>query len=50
MDRRQVLSLMGAGAGLPLLGSLPARAQGAPEKAKLTLGVGGKALLYYLSR
>lgn len=48
MDRRQILSLMGAGAGLPLLNTLPARAQGAPEKAKLTLGVGGKALLYYL--
>jgi NitT/TauT family transport system substrate-binding protein len=47
MDRRQVLSLMGAGfgaAGLPL----PGMAQGAPEKAKVLLGVGGKALLYYL--
>lgn len=48
MDRRQILSLMGAGAGLPLLGAFPASAQAAPEKAKLTLGVGGKALLYYL--
>ncbi|MFM8751335.1 ABC transporter substrate-binding protein [Rhabdaerophilum sp.] len=48
MDRRQLLSLVGAGASLPLLNALPARAQGAPEKPKLTLGVGGKALLYYL--
>ncbi|MCA3636756.1 MAG: ABC transporter substrate-binding protein [Methylobacterium sp.] len=48
MDRRQVLTLVGAGASLPLLNALPARAQGAPEKPKLTLGVGGKALLYYL--
>lgn len=48
MDRRQILSLMGAGAGLPLLGAFPASAQAAPEKPKLTLGVGGKALLYYL--
>lgn len=48
MDRRQVLTLVGAGASLPLLNTLPARAQGAPEKPKLTLGVGGKALLYYL--
>lgn len=48
MDRRQILSLMGAGASMPLLGALPARAQGALEKPKLTLGVGGKSLLYYL--
>jgi ABC-type nitrate/sulfonate/bicarbonate transport system substrate-binding protein len=47
MDRRQILSLIGAGAGLA---GLPggAFAQGAPEKAKVTLGVGGKSLLYYL--
>jgi NitT/TauT family transport system substrate-binding protein len=47
MDRRHILALLGAGlgtAGLPL----PAVAQGAPEKAKVVLGVGGKALLYYL--
>lgn len=48
MDRRQILSLMGASASMPLLGTLPARAQGTPEKSKLTLGVGGKSLLYYL--
>lgn len=48
MDRRQVLSLMGAGASMPLLGAMPARAQGAVEKPKLALGVGGKSLLYYL--
>lgn len=48
MDRRQILSLIGAGAGLPLLSAFPASAQAAPEKPKLTLGVGGKALLYYL--
>jgi len=46
MDRRQMLSLMGAGASLAL--PMPAFAQGAPEKAKVTLGVGGKSLLYYL--
>jgi NitT/TauT family transport system substrate-binding protein len=46
MDRRQMLSLMGAGASLAL--PLPAFAQGAPEKPKVTLGVGGKSLLYYL--
>lgn len=46
MDRRQVLSLMGAGAGLAL--PLPAFAQGTVEKPKVVLGVGGKALLYYL--
>lgn len=46
MDRRQVLSLMGAGASLAL--PLPAVAQGAIEKPKVVLGVGGKALLYYL--
>lgn len=46
MDRRQVLSLMGAGASLAL--PMPAFAQGALEKPKVTLGVGGKSLLYYL--
>ncbi|WP_439572856.1 ABC transporter substrate-binding protein [Phreatobacter sp.] len=46
MDRRQVLSLMGAGASLAL--PLPAVAQGALEKPKVVLGVGGKSLLYYL--
>lgn len=46
MDRRQVLSLMGAGASLAL--PLPALAQGAVEKPKVVLGVGGKSLLYYL--
>lgn len=46
MDRRQVLSLMGAGASLAL--PVPAFAQGAIEKPKVVLGVGGKSLLYYL--
>jgi NitT/TauT family transport system substrate-binding protein len=31
-----------------LLSALPALAQGAPEKTKVVLGVGGKPLLYYL--
>jgi NitT/TauT family transport system substrate-binding protein len=44
LDRRQMLSLMGAGASL----ALPMPGAGAPEKPKLTLGVGGKSLLYYL--
>ena len=49
MDRRHVLSLMGGAAGLSLSGlPLPARAQSGLEKPKLILGVGGKALLYYL--
>jgi NitT/TauT family transport system substrate-binding protein len=52
MDRRHFMGLAGtalAGAGLGLAGlPLPARAQGAPEKPKLSLGVGGKPLLYYL--
>lgn len=47
IDRRQVLSLIGAGAGLAALPA-PARAQGALEKPNLVLGVGGKPLLYYL--
>lgn len=42
LDRRHILALMGAGL------TLPAFAQAAPEKPKLTLGVGGKPLLYYL--
>lgn len=48
MDRRQVLSTLAAGAMAPLLGRAPAIAQGAVEKPKLVLGVGGKSLLYYL--
>lgn len=47
MDRRQILTAIGAGTALAGL-NLPARAQAAPEKAKLVLGVGGKSLLYYL--
>ena len=42
LDRRHILALMGAGL------TLPAWAQATPEKPKLTLGVGGKPLLYYL--
>jgi NitT/TauT family transport system substrate-binding protein len=36
--------------GAPIAGlwAVPAMAQGAPEKAKVVLGVGGKPLLYYL--
>ncbi len=46
IERRTVL----AGLGALSLGTLPlpAFAQGAPEKSKLVLGVGGRALLYYL--
>ena len=46
IHRRTVLAGIGA-TGLAGL-SLPAKAQRAPEKAKVTLGVGGRALLYYL--
>ena len=49
MDRRSLI--VGAGA-LGAAGALPGRAlaqaAGAPEKAKVMLGVGGKPLLYYL--
>ncbi|HEY8564770.1 MAG TPA: ABC transporter substrate-binding protein [Beijerinckiaceae bacterium] len=46
MDRRTFLT---GTAALGLIGTAPgARAQGAPEKGKVTLGVGGKPLLYYL--
>lgn len=45
--RRSALALLTAGAATPLFG-VAAGAQGAPEKARLTLGVGGKPLLYYL--
>jgi NitT/TauT family transport system substrate-binding protein len=47
MERRTFL--IGAGvAGLGAAVGSRAFAQGAPEKPKVTLGVGGKALLYYL--
>ncbi|HEX2553413.1 MAG TPA: ABC transporter substrate-binding protein [Microvirga sp.] len=47
MERRTFL--IGAGvAGLGAAVGHRAFAQGAPEKPKVTLGVGGKALLYYL--
>jgi len=47
MKRRTFL--MGAGAmGLAAAAGSQAFAQGAPEKTKVTLGVGGKPLLYYL--
>jgi NitT/TauT family transport system substrate-binding protein len=47
MERRTFL--IGAGvAGLGAAVGRSAFAQGAPEKPKVTLGVGGKALLYYL--
>ena len=45
MERRTFL--IGTGAA-GLAAALGARAQGAPEKPKVTLGVGGKPLLYYL--
>ena len=47
MDRRYFL----ISAGATLAGAMATQAQqtaGAPEKAKVTLGVGGKPLLYYL--
>src|SRR3546814_19013438 len=41
--------LLAATAALMLsAGTVPGDAQAAPEKTKLTLGVGGKALFYYL--
>jgi NitT/TauT family transport system substrate-binding protein len=49
MDRRQFVAGVAAISGLS--GIAPgafAQAAGAPEKAKVTLGVGGKPLLYYL--
>ncbi len=50
IQRRTVLAGLGAGigaAGLSVL-PMPALAQRAPEKSKVVLGVGGRALLYYL--
>jgi NitT/TauT family transport system substrate-binding protein len=47
MERRTFLKSAGALGLAAALGS-KAFAQGAPEKAKVTLGVGGKPLLYYL--
>jgi len=47
MERRTFLIGTGA-AGLAAALGASARAQGAPEKPKVTLGVGGKPLLYYL--
>lgn len=46
LDRRQVLAA--ASATLATFGLSPRAFAQAPEKAKLTLGVGGKNLLYYL--
>lgn len=46
IERRTMLAGLGA-VGISGL-ALPAFAQRAPEKAKITLGVGGRALLYYL--
>ncbi|WP_375458034.1 ABC transporter substrate-binding protein [uncultured Enterovirga sp.] len=49
MDRRQFLSGTTTLAALSLAGSQAfAQAAGAPEKASLKLGVGGRPLLYYL--
>lgn len=50
MDRRTVLKGAAALAGATSLSAVtgPLRAAGAPEKPKLSLGVGGKPLLYYL--
>jgi NitT/TauT family transport system substrate-binding protein len=47
MERRTFLKRAGA-LGLAAALGPKAFAQGAPEKAKVTLGVGGKPLLYYL--
>ena len=47
MERRTFLKSAGA-LGLAAAMGTKAFAQGAPEKAKVTLGVGGKPLLYYL--
>ncbi|MBQ0823371.1 substrate-binding domain-containing protein [Microvirga terrae] len=47
MERRTFLKTAGA-LGLTAALGPKAFAQGAPEKAKVTLGVGGKPLLYYL--
>jgi len=47
MERRTFLKSAGA-LGLAAAVGPNAFAQGAPEKAKVTLGVGGKPLLYYL--
>ena len=47
MERRTFLKSAGA-LGLAAAMGERAFAQGAPEKAKVTLGVGGKPLLYYL--
>ncbi|WP_262273090.1 MULTISPECIES: ABC transporter substrate-binding protein [Microvirga] len=47
MERRTFLKTAGA-LGLSAAFGPRAFAQGAPEKAKVTLGVGGKPLLYYL--
>jgi len=46
MDRRQFL--ISAGATLAGVAAAQAQPAGPPEKAKVTLGVGGKPLLYYL--
>ena len=46
MERRSFLA--GTGAALTLVLAPGAMAQEKPEKAKVTLGVGGKPLLYYL--
>jgi NitT/TauT family transport system substrate-binding protein len=46
MERRTFL--IGTGAAALAVGLSPALAQAKPEKSKVTLGVGGKPLLYYL--
>ena len=48
MERRTFLTGAGAAALAAGVCRGAGRSQGAPEKAKLTLGVGGKPLLYYL--
>jgi NitT/TauT family transport system substrate-binding protein len=45
MDRRQ---FMAGAAAIPLIGLAPRALAQAPEKTSVTLGVGGKNLLYYL--
>lgn len=48
LDRRQLAHLFAASASASLFGLAPRALAQAPEKAALTLGVGGKNLFYYL--
>src|SRR5215470_1974492 len=48
MKRRKLVIAVAVAVGTLLAGLLPALAQSSPEKSRVTLGVGGKPLLYYL--